>query len=97
MARRILIDKEHSKTGFTLVQEDNDVYVLSACCESRLSDFSKRCVDCNDVMVEDPGGTSWSVNWRVDHALSESLDQWVEWLKFWFGLENAEVKIDVGS
>ena len=94
-----------SPTGRALVQRGSDIFVLSVCCLSTYSmyesssgypsEYKYACEDCGNV-----SSSSNSFSW-VPHITDVSVEKltgirssaWADWIKYWFGIEGAEVEI----
>lgn len=94
MAERVvLINKAVSKTGRTLVQEENMVLVMSACCSEPITDTypNKMCSVCKVIVPAGPED-SWSVSFRVAPTIDLAHNRWGEWLKYWFGIDTGDIR-----
>lgn len=91
----VLIGKEHSKTGRTLVQRSNHIWVLSACCNAPIDGLLGWCNTCSDNSMEEP---RYSADFRLTHAgIINSRSSWPGWLQYWFGIEDGMMTYNDGS
>lgn len=91
----VLLGKDQTTTGRTLVVYPmlNSSWMLkvhSSCCDRgyfhSLTTIASRCLCGDDRIVNEHG---WASAMDIN-ANSLSSAHWPLWLKFWFGLENAE-------
>ncbi len=97
MERICLIPENLTKNGLSLWQEGAKLIVVTPCCGHPVDASNWRDIKCSSCKRSlHPEVAKDQVGWFGDLDLLQSgVMPWGPWMKFWFGIENTEIRVEL--